>query len=95
MSVYVTFIELNDVYVSRSGGIISQNTIKTDDFKSVVSSSGDIQIEPDARTIDNYISRSGNIELNQADCLSVAQERFEELIDHCVWSSNTSVMIDR
>ncbi len=64
MSVYVTVKDLKGVYVSGSGDIISQNTIKTDDFRSVVSGSGDIEMELDARTIDNRISGSGNIELS-------------------------------
>lgn len=64
IDIYVTVTDLKGVQVSGSGDIVSQNTIKTDDFKSVVTGSGDIELDLDARYIDNRISGSGNIELS-------------------------------
>lgn len=64
LDVYVTVKELKGVTVSGSGDIVGQTVIKTDDFRCAISGSGDIEMELDARRIDNRISGSGNIELS-------------------------------
>lgn len=63
VNVYVTVKELRGVSVSGSGDVISQNTIKTEDFEASISGSGDIEIELDARGVQSRITGSGNIEL--------------------------------
>lgn len=63
VNVYITLKELRGVSVSGSGDVISQNTIKTDDFEASISGSGDIEIELDSRTVISKITGSGNIEL--------------------------------
>ncbi|NVJ47674.1 MAG: DUF2807 domain-containing protein [Cytophagia bacterium] len=63
VNIYITLKELRGVSVSGSGDVISQNTIKTDDFEASISGSGDIEVELDARAIESRITGSGNIEL--------------------------------
>lgn len=63
VNVYITLKELRGVSVSGSGDVISQNTIKTDDFEASISGSGDIEIELDSRAVISKITGSGNIEL--------------------------------
>ena len=63
LTVYVTVKELNGAFISGSGDIISQNTLKTDDFTASISGSGDIELELDAEYVQAKISGSGNIEL--------------------------------
>lgn len=63
VNIYITLKELRGVSVSGSGDVISQNTIKTDDFEASISGSGDIEVELDARAVESRITGSGNIEL--------------------------------
>ena len=63
LSVYITVKELNGAYISGSGDIIGQNTIKTDDFVASIAGSGDIDMDLDAEYVRASISGSGNIEL--------------------------------
>lgn len=63
LTVYITVKELNGAYISGSGDIISQNTIKTDDFTASIAGSGDIEMDVEAEYVEAKISGSGNIEL--------------------------------
>jgi len=63
LTVYVTVKELKGAYISGSGDIISQNTIKTDDFTASIAGSGDIEMDLEAEYVESKISGSGNIEL--------------------------------
>lgn len=63
VNVYITVKDLRGVSVSGSGDVISQNTIKADDFEASISGSGDIEIELDSRNVQSRITGSGNIEL--------------------------------
>lgn len=63
LTVYITVKELKGAYISGSGDIISQNTLKTDDFTASIAGSGDIELDLDAEYVEAKISGSGNIEL--------------------------------
>ena len=63
LTVYITVKELRGAYVSGSGDIISQNTIKTRDFTASIAGSGDIEMDLDVEYVEAKISGSGNIEL--------------------------------
>ncbi|MCE7991435.1 MAG: DUF2807 domain-containing protein [Roseivirga sp.] len=63
LTVYITVKKLRGAYVSGSGDIISQNTLKTDDFTASIAGSGDIEIDIEAEYVQSKISGSGNIEL--------------------------------
>lgn len=63
LTVYVTVKKLRGAFISGSGDIISQNTIKTDDFTASIAGSGDIEIDLEAEFVEAKISGSGNIEL--------------------------------
>ena len=63
LTVYITVKELRGAYISGSGDIISQNTIKTEDFMASISGSGDIEMDLEAEYIEAKIAGSGNIEL--------------------------------
>lgn len=63
LTVYITVKKLRGAYVSGSGDIISQNTLKTDDFTASIAGSGDIEIDLEADYVLSKISGSGNIEL--------------------------------
>ena len=64
IDVYITVKEINGVYVSSSGDIVSQGILKSDDFETSISGSGGIEVEVDARTVVSKISGSGSIELS-------------------------------
>ncbi len=64
VDVYITVKEINGVYVSSSGDIVSQGLLKSDDFEASISGSGGIEVEVDARTVSSRISGAGNIELS-------------------------------
>jgi len=64
IDVYITVKEINGLYVSSSGDIVSQGTLKSDDFETSVSGSGGIEVEVDARNVSSKISGSGSIELS-------------------------------
>lgn len=63
LTVYITVKKLRGAYVSGSGDIISQNTLKTDDFTASIAGSGDIEIDVEAEYVESKISGSGNVEL--------------------------------
>lgn len=64
LTVYITVKKLRGAYISGSGDIVSQNTLKTDDFTASIAGSGDIEIALEADYIEAKISGSGNIELS-------------------------------
>lgn len=55
---------VNSVALSGSGDIVGKTTIKTDDFKTAMSGSGDITLDIEANSIDASMSGSGDITLN-------------------------------
>ena len=61
---YITVKEINGLYVSSSGDIVSQGLLKSDDFETSISGSGGIEVEIDAKMISSRISGSGSIELS-------------------------------
>lgn len=63
LTVYITVKELKGAYISGSGDIISQNTIKTRDFTASIAGSGDIEMDLEVEYVEAKISGSGNIEL--------------------------------
>lgn len=54
---------INSLALSGSGDIVSQTTIKTNEFKTAMSGSGDITITLDANSVDASMSGSGDITL--------------------------------
>jgi hypothetical protein len=64
LTVYITVKKLRGAYISGSGDIVSQNTLKTDDFTASIAGSGDIEIALEADYVEAKISGSGNIELS-------------------------------
>jgi hypothetical protein len=64
LTVYITVKKLRGAYISGSGDIISQNTLKSDDFTASISGSGDIELDIEANDTEARISGSGNIELS-------------------------------
>jgi len=55
---------INAVALSGSGDIVGKTTIKTDNFKTAMSGSGDITLDVEANSIDAAMSGSGDITLN-------------------------------
>jgi len=55
---------VNAVALSGSGDIVGKTTIKTDNFKTAMSGSGDITLDVEANSIDAAMSGSGDITLN-------------------------------
>lgn len=55
---------VNSVALSGSGDIVGKTTIKTNNFKTAMSGSGDITLDIEANTIDASMSGSGDITLN-------------------------------
>jgi hypothetical protein len=55
---------INAVALSGSGDIVGKTTIKTDDFRTAMSGSGDITLDIEASSIDASMSGSGDITLN-------------------------------
>ncbi|MFS4493971.1 head GIN domain-containing protein [Maribacter sp. 2308TA10-17] len=55
---------INSVALSGSGDIVGKTTIKTDNFKTAMSGSGDITLDIEATSIDAAMSGSGDITLN-------------------------------
>ncbi|MFK7812562.1 MAG: head GIN domain-containing protein [Maribacter sp.] len=55
---------IDAVALSGSGDIVGKTTIKTDDFRTAMSGSGDITLDVEANTIDAAMSGSGDITLN-------------------------------
>lgn len=64
LTVYITVKKLRGAFINGSGDIISQNTLKTDDFIASISGSGDIELDLEADYTEAKISGSGNIELS-------------------------------
>ena len=54
---------INAVALSGSGDIVGKTTIKTDDFRTAMSGSGDITLDIEASSIDASMSGSGDITL--------------------------------
>jgi len=55
---------VNSIALSGSGDIVGKTTIKTDNFKTAMSGSGDITLDVEANSIDASMSGSGDITLN-------------------------------
>jgi hypothetical protein len=55
---------IHSVALSGSGDIVGKTTIKTDNFETAMSGSGDITLDVDANSIDASMSGSGDITLN-------------------------------
>jgi hypothetical protein len=55
---------INSIALSGSGDIVSKTTIKTDNFKTAMSGSGDITLDIEASSISATMSGSGDITLN-------------------------------
>ncbi len=55
---------INSIALSGSGDIVSKTMIKSNNFKTAMSGSGDITIDIEATTIDASMSGSGDITLN-------------------------------
>ncbi len=55
---------VNSVTLSGSGDIVGKTTIKTDDFKTNISGSGDITLSVEASSVTATMSGSGDITLN-------------------------------
>ncbi len=55
---------VNAIALSGSGDIVGKTTIKTNNFKTAMSGSGDISLDVEASTIDASMSGSGDITLN-------------------------------
>ncbi len=59
----VPFKDLNKVSLSGSGDVYSNDIIKTTEFKTSVSGSGDVQLIVKAENIESSVSGSGDLEL--------------------------------
>ena len=55
---------INSIALSGSGDIVGKTTIKTDNFKTAMSGSGDITLDVEANSIDAAMSGSGDITLS-------------------------------
>lgn len=64
--IYITvpFKEIEAVTLSGSGDIVSEDTIKADEFYTSISGSGDIILPVEAKTIISKITGSGDITIN-------------------------------
>ena len=64
--IYVTVPveEVSSVSLSGSGDVITKTVLKTDDFKTSMSGSGDIDLQIEAETIKASLSGSGDIKLS-------------------------------
>ncbi|TYP75171.1 head GIN domain-containing protein [Aquimarina intermedia] len=63
ITITVPFATLNQVMLSGSGDIISEDPIKATNFKTAISGSGDIQLVIDATNTSAQVSGSGDLEL--------------------------------
>ncbi len=59
--IIVPFKDLNSVKLYGSGDVVTEDTIKTKDFRTSVSGSGDLVIHVDASTISSSITGSGDV----------------------------------
>ena len=55
---------VNSIALSGSGDIVGKTTIKTNDFRTAMSGSGDITLDIEANSIDSSMSGSGDITLS-------------------------------
>ncbi|MEO0570134.1 MAG: head GIN domain-containing protein [Bacteroidota bacterium] len=55
---------INGVSLSGSGDIVGKTTLKSDNFKTSISGSGDITLEVEAKSVDASMSGSGDIRLS-------------------------------
>ncbi|MBT8239517.1 MAG: DUF2807 domain-containing protein [Croceitalea sp.] len=63
MLITVPIESVNDVSLSGSGDVVGKTMIKSDDFQTSISGSGDISLAIEAKNIKASISGSGDIEL--------------------------------
>ncbi len=64
MAVYVTVKELKSLKISGSGDVRSENTINTNDFRFLLTGSGDLSLDLKAKNVDGEITGSGDVKLS-------------------------------
>jgi hypothetical protein len=64
ITVTVPFESLNEVTLAGSGDVTSKSTIKSTDFTTTLSGSGDIKLNIDAKKVDAKVTGSGNMTLD-------------------------------
>ena len=64
ITITVPFESLNEVSLSGSGDVNSKSTIKSPEFRTTLSGSGDIQLSIDAQKTTAKVTGSGNMKLN-------------------------------
>lgn len=62
--IIVPIESIDAIALSGSGDIVGKTTIKTDEFRTAMSGSGDITLEIEANSVDASMSGSGDITLN-------------------------------
>ncbi len=94
--IYITvpFADLEEVILNGSGDIISKNTIKTDDFTTKLSGSGDINLDIDADKVTSKISGSGDITItgNSAE-LNTSITGSGDFVSKALKTNNVKVIV--